>query len=117
MFSFAYKFEGSSEQRHVMAPTERITGEDLCQLIVKDIFGESTPPCELIADVEETDWRQLVTIKRIYGNKFQKTGPTKAKKTVKVRRWRSRSPERKRWRSPVNRPVNRHMPVYREVYF
>ena len=116
MFSFAYKFEGSSEQRHVMAPTERITGEDLCQLIVKDIFGESTPPCELIADVEETDWRQLVTIKRIYGNKFQKTDPVKVKKTVKVRRWVSRS-KRKRWRSPDNRYVNRHIPVYREVYF
>ena len=107
MYSFSYLFEGSSELRYVNGPTERISGEELCELIVKDIFGSSLPPCKLTTDTESVAWWETATIKRVYGNKFEEKVKPKAKKKVRVRRWRSRSP-RKRWHSPVNR----YMPVY-----
>lgn len=101
MYSFPYNFEGSSEFRNVNGPTEQMSGEELCQLIIKDLFGNDKPSCKLTTDKDNVVWWENTTIKRVYGDKFKEQVKPKAKKKVKVRRWRSRSPKR-RWHSPVN---------------
>ncbi len=115
MYFFNYSFEGSSEVRHVSNKNNRISGEDICKLIIVDLFGNTAPPCELEVADQWIDAGKTVIVKRIYAKKFHEE--TKQKPELKpikrVRRWRSRSPVRRRWRS--RSPVNNYNIVYTNI--
>ena len=103
MYTFQYRFQGSSEVRSLTANTTTMSGRSLCDLIVAE-FGSS---CNLSVDVEEVNCNDTVEVKREYGKKFDNP-PPKAKVTPRRKRWRSPSPVR-RWRS---RSPIRYNPVY-----
>lgn len=94
MYTFQYRFQGSSEVRSVTANTSTMTGTDLCERILSK-FGSTS--CNLSVDVEEVNCKDTVEVKREYGKKFDKP-PPKPKVTKRRKRWKSRSPVR-RWRS------------------
>jgi hypothetical protein len=102
MYTFQYRFQGSSEVRTLTTNTTTMSGFDLCDRIVAE-FGSS---CTLSVDVEEVNCNDIVEVKREYGKKFEKVEkvPVKPRK-----RWRSRSPIVRRWRS---RSPIRYNPVY-----
>lgn len=116
MYSYNYLFEGSSETRTISHDKPRISGPDLCTLIIKKLFGNNTPPCQLQITTAFVEPGETVTVDRVYAQKFQlETKKEEVKPVVpkrkRVRRWRSRSPVRRRWRSrsPVG---NRYKRVY-----
>ena len=59
MFVFRYKFEGSSEIREIKSENECLSGEQLCDLILKTLFQGGPVPCNLFT--ENVD-RSKVTI-------------------------------------------------------
>jgi hypothetical protein len=115
MYSFNYQFEGSSEVRSVPYGENKIDGPGLCNLIVKTLFGNNKPPCQLQVEQKQVFFGDTVTVKRVYAQKFfeEKKETLKVepvpKPTQRVRRWRSRSPIKRRWRSrsPVYNNYNR----------
>lgn len=113
MFVFRYKFEGSSEIREITSEKECLSGEKLCDLILKKLFQDGPVPCNLFT--ENVDRSKVTIVQRKYSNKFvTKTDTTKEpgeieEVKVKVRRWRSRSPKKRRWRS---RSPKRYKTVY-----
>ena len=116
MYSYNYLFEGSSETRTISHDKPRISGPDLCILIIQELFGKNTPPCQLQITAAYVESGETVTVDRVYAQKFQPETKKEEAKTVvpkrkRVRRWKSRSPRRRRWRSrsPVG---NRYKRVY-----
>jgi hypothetical protein len=103
MYTFQYRFQGSSEVRTLSANTTTMSGSDLCERILSE-FGSS---CTLSVDVEELSYKDVVEVKREYGKKFDK--PMKPKTKPKVKR-------RKRWSSPVRRWRSRSPISYNRVY-
>lgn len=103
-----YKFEGSSEVRELDVKMDMKDGE-LCDVILKSIFQGQVPTCG-ISIKERKDG--IVTLERVYANKF-KTDAVAIKRPKKRRR-RWESPKRiKRW---VSRSPERRMNRYNTVY-
>ena len=101
-----YKFEGSSEVRELDVKTDMKDGE-LCDVILKSIFQDQVPTCG-ISIKERKDG--IVTLERVYANKFK----TDVVASPKKRRRRWQSPKRvKRW---VSRSPERRMNRYNTVY-
>ncbi len=93
-----YKIDGSSELRTIDV-TEDCTDKELCDLILKSLFGDSPPTCDLMVH-ERGD---VVLLTRVYAKKFNAIPKFEVAKPKRRRkRWVSRSPPRRRWvsRSP-----------------
>jgi len=93
-----YKIDGSSELRSIDVP-ETCTDKELCDSILKTLFGDSPPTCDLVV-CERGD---VVLLSRVYAKKFEAIPKFQVVKPKRRRkRWVSRSPPRKRWvsRSP-----------------
>ncbi len=106
-----YKFEGSSEVRELNVNSD-MKDVELCDVILKSIFEGKPPTCG-ISIKERKDG--IVTLQRVYANKF-KSKPVAIKPPRKRRRrWESpkREVRRKRW---VSRSPDRRMNRYNAVY-
>jgi hypothetical protein len=92
-----YKIDGSSELRTIDVP-DNCTDKALCDLILKSLFGDSPPTCDLMVR-ERGD---VVLLSRVYAKKFNAIPKFEVKPKRRRKRWVSRSPPRKRWvsRSP-----------------
>ena len=61
-----YKIDGSSELRSIDVP-ETCTDKELCDSILKTLFGDSPPTCDLVV-CERGD---VVLLSRVYAKKFE----------------------------------------------
>jgi hypothetical protein len=107
----SYRFEGSSEVRTLdIDPSQK--DEDLCDIILKSIFGNIAPPCNICVQARQNG---LLIVKRNYAKKFEslevkKTGPPPPPPypPPRRRRWRSPPPGR----PPRRKKRNRYKRVY-----